>query len=354
MDHMRRQDPPTEPVLPEPAPLPRPVVWTGLAMLAVLLLMLATHLAWALLSALATYSLSRALMGRLEGRMPHRAAVTISVVVTLTLLAALVEAGIASVHATWAPSGGLPRLLATLADTLDRLQSWLPDWIATWIPSSTEELQRVASGWLRSNAHELRHWGQSGLRILAQLLLGFIVGMLAAHERHPPWRARWARLAQDSLEHLVAAFAGIVSAQLRISAVNTLFTAVYLLVALPLAGYHMPMAASLVAFTFVAGFIPVVGNLASNSAIVLLGLTVSPAVGVASLAFLLAIHKLEYFLNAHFVGSRTEVPAAVLVGSMLLLEACFGVAGVVAAPIYCAWAFRQFGLAGHKTASLTT
>jgi predicted PurR-regulated permease PerM len=344
MDEPRGPPAPTDPVAADPVPLPRAAAWTGLAVLAVLLLVLAMHLLWALLSALATYSLSRALMRRLQPRLPHRAAAAVSVIVTLTLLAALAEAGIAAVHATWVPSGGLPRLLATLADTLDKLQSWLPEWIASRIPASTEDLRRVASEWLRSNAHQLRNWGHSGLRIVAQLLLGFIVGMLAAHERHPPWRATWARRVQEALDHLVAAFAGIVSAQLRISAANTLFTAIFLLVALPLAGYHMPLAASLVVFTFVTGFIPVVGNLASNGAIVLLGLTVSPGVGLAALVFLLVIHKLEYFLNAHFVGTRTEVPAAVLVAAMLLLEACFGIGGVVAAPIYCAWAFRQFGL----------
>jgi len=53
------------------------------------------------------------------------------------------------------------------------------------------------------------------------------------------------------------------------------------------------------------------------------------------------VHKLEYFLNAHFVGSRIQVPTYALLASMLMLEAGFGTAGLVAAPVYCAWLTRE-------------
>ncbi len=61
--------------------------------------------------------------------------------------------------------------------------------------------------------------------------------------------------------------------------------------------------------TFVAGLIPVVGNLISNSVIVLLSLGVGPGVALASLVFLIVIHKLEYFLNARIVGGEIHASA---------------------------------------------
>jgi predicted PurR-regulated permease PerM len=88
----------------------------------------------------------------------------------------------------------------------------------------------------------------------------------------------------------------------------------------------------------------VVGNLMSNTAIVLTSLVVSPWLAVLSLAFLVGIHKLEYFLNAHIVGSRIRVPTYELLAVMLVLEATFGLAGVVAAPIYYAWFTRELRL----------
>ncbi|GAC1533346.1 MAG: hypothetical protein NVS2B4_13620 [Ramlibacter sp.] len=89
------------------------------------------------------------------------------------------------------------------------------------------------------------------------------------------------------------------------------------------------------------GLIPIVGNLLSNAAIVLVGLSVSPGVAIACLVFLVAVHKLEYLLNAHFVGSRTRIAPYALLTCMLTGEAAFGAAGLVAAPIFCAWLARE-------------
>jgi len=92
----------------------------------------------------------------------------------------------------------------------------------------------------------------------------------------------------------------------------------------------------------VHGFTPeYVDEPLSNTAITLAALTVSPLLGAVSLGFLVVVHKLEYFLNARIVGDRIRVPAYGLLASMLVLEAAFGVAGLVAAPIYCAWLMRE-------------
>jgi len=56
--------------------------------------------------------------------------------------------------------------------------------------------------------------------------------------------------------------------------------------------------------TFVAGLLPVIGNLISNTVIVIVSLSHSANTAVASLAYLVAIHKLEYFLNARIIGSQ--------------------------------------------------
>ena len=89
--------------------------------------------------------------------------------------------------------------------------------------------------------------------------------------------------------------------------------------------------------TFITGLMPVVGNLISNVVIVVVSLSYSLNVAIGSLLFLIVIHKLEYFLNARIVGSRIECHAWELLLAMLAMEAAFGIAGVVAAPIYYAY-----------------
>jgi len=98
--------------------------------------------------------------------------------------------------------------------------------------------------------------------------------------------------------------------------------------------------------TFIAGLLPVVGNLISNTVILIVSLSQSLAIAVASLAFLVVIHKAEYFLNARIVGARIHAKAWELLVAMLVMEAAFGIAGLIAAPIY--YAYLKDELAARK------
>ncbi|HUG33529.1 MAG TPA: hypothetical protein VMJ90_02075, partial [Anaerolineales bacterium] len=63
------------------------------------------------------------------------------------------------------------------------------------------------------------------------------------------------------------------------------------------------------AVTFIVGLLPVVGNLISNTAITIISFAHSFEIAVASLTYLVVIHKLEYFLNARIVGMRINARA---------------------------------------------
>ena len=126
-------------------------------------------------------------------------------------------------------------------------------------------------------------------------------------------------------------------AQVRIAALNTGLTALYLVVILPMFGAHLPFTKTMIVVTFFVGLLPVVGNLVSNTIIVVVSLSISLAVAIASLVFLVIIHKLEYFLNAHIVGTQIHARAWELLLAMLVMEAAFGIVGVIAAPIYYAY-----------------
>jgi predicted PurR-regulated permease PerM len=308
-----------------------------------LLLVLHLHLLPGLFAGIGGFVLYRWIRGRVRAHMEWSQSPWLTY-----LLLALVLAGIglglfeAFELLLSASSGGLAKLLQLLADTLDQIRTTAPDWISSRLPDSAAALQEAVSGWLRRHAAELQQWGRQALRVLLYLIIGLAIGLLAAAARPATTEpAPMVRLAQQRLLQLALAFADIIAAQLRISAVNTVVTGIYLLVVLPLFGYHVPLAPTLVAFTFFASLLPIVGNLLSNAAIVLAALTVSPWLGAVSLAFLVIVHKLEYFLNAHFVGSRINVPTYALLASMLALEAGFGAPGLVAAPVYCAWLTRE-------------
>jgi predicted PurR-regulated permease PerM len=162
--------------------------------------------------------------------------------------------------------------------------------------------------------------------------------LVALHDAQPPDAlGPLAGALQERAGRLGEAFRHVVFAQVRISAVNTMLTALYVVVALPLAGVHVPLATAMIAVTFIVGLLPIIGNLISNTLIVILSLSISLPAAMASLVFLVVIHKLEYFLNAHIVGTQVHAHAWELLLAMLVLEAAFGLPGVIAAPIYYAY-----------------
>ena len=55
----------------------------------------------------------------------------------------------------------------------------------------------------------------------------------------------------------------------------------------------------------------------------------------------MVVHKLEYFLNARIVGGHIHAKTWELLLAMLLMESAFGLAGLVAAPIYYAYVKKE-------------
>jgi predicted PurR-regulated permease PerM len=124
---------------------------------------------------------------------------------------------------------------------------------------------------------------------------------------------------------------------------NTTMTALYLFVILPFFGFVLPFRGLLCMFTLVTGILPVVGNLLANTVLALISFAVSPWLAIASLAYLIAIHKTEYFINARTVGSRVSVASWEILAAMLTGEALFGIPGLVTAPLLYPFFKREIG-----------
>jgi predicted PurR-regulated permease PerM len=137
--------------------------------------------------------------------------------------------------------------------------------------------------------------------------------------------------------NLHQAFRQIVFAQVQIAAINAVLTGIFLLVIFPLAGIHLPFVKTLILLTFVTGLLPVIGNVISNTVIVVISLSHSLSTAGLALLFLVTVHKLEYFLNAKIVGTKINARAWELLSAMLVMEALFGIAGVIAAPVFYAY-----------------
>lgn len=314
---------------------------TMVATLAALIICLRLGLLGALLAGLLVHELVHAIAPRISfgARGASRARVMSVGLITALVIGALVAAAFA-VLAFFRSEGASPVvLIARTADILSSSRAALPDWIGEYLPADTDALGRAVADWLRAHASELQLAGRSVGVGVAHVLIGMIVGaMICLREALLEGkRTLFVREGEQRIHTLAQAFRGVVFAQMKISAVNTLLTGIYLAAVLPLLGVNLPFTKAMIAVTFFAGLLPIIGNLISNSVIVIVSLSISFAVAVGSLGFLIVVHKLEYFLNARIVGGEIKASAWEILCAMLLFEAAFGLPGLVAAPIFYAY-----------------
>ena len=124
-----------------------------------------------------------------------------------------------------------------------------------------------------------------------------------------------------------SSFAKVIGAQITISSINTLLTAVFVV----WNGYHYVMV--IIVLTFLCGLLPIIGNIMSNTLTVGVGFTVSPKVALFALIFLVVIHKLEYFLNSKIIGDRTKNPMWLTLVGLVIGEKLMGIPGMILAPV---------------------
>ena len=307
---------------------------------AALLLILHSGLLAALYSGLLVYALVHLIAPALSLRMSNQKAKLTSVAVLGSVIVLLLTLVL------WFPlafflsdDGSYPVLVKKMADLIELSRNQIPEWIADYLPESAEALQQILTAWMREHAGQAKHIGEQTGRTIAHLIIGMVIGAMAAlydttriHHFKPLAAAMHKRVV-----NLHQAFRQIVFAQVQIAAINAIFTGVFLLLILPLAGIHLPFVKTMILVTFVAGLLPVIGNLISNTVIVVISLSHSLSTAGLALLFLVTIHKLEYFLNAKIVGTKINARAWELLSAMLVMEALFGIAGVIAAPVFYAY-----------------
>ena len=232
-------------------------------------------------------------------------------------------------------------LLDFLARTVLELREKLPADMADQLPDGAQEIQTMLANYLAAKAGALANAGRAWLTGLLYAYVGLIIGALAAVRQVASNNAPLVAALKQRIRFFGQAFRQIVAAQFWIALFNMLLTAIFLLFILPLWDLELPYTPALITLTFLAGLIPIVGNLLCNAVITLVGLSVSPTAAAACLLFLILIHKAEYVINAKVVGQRTHMGVWELLAVMFVAESVFGPAGLVAAPLFYAYLKKE-------------
>ena len=299
------------------------------------------HLVSALFAGMLVFTLINKLAPMLTRLFAGRAAQIAATVIVATLVVVAVSLSAAGllVYMKNGETAGLPRLWIKLAEIVDGANAILPPWIVESLPSSADNMKAAVVAWLHAHSAEVQGAGKTVGVAIVHVLIGGVIGAmiavnatLAAPDRKPLAAALRQRAAV--FNH---AFGRVFIGQGKIALINTTITGIYLAVILPMVGIHLPFIKTMLVITLFAGFLPVIGNLISNTVIVVVSASFSFAAAVVSLLFLVILHKAEYFLSARILGQQISAKAWEMLLAMLLMEAAFGLPGIAVAPVFYAY-----------------
>ncbi|OTG83599.1 AI-2E family transporter [Acinetobacter sp. ANC 4648] len=271
----------------------------------------------------------------------QRARLTISVIIGVLIITCigLGIAGLISFVQHDLQGAGLDELNGDIDATLQKLQNEIVHFLPGFIPYSLTELKDQTLILIKDNLSILKNTGTDIVHNFATMIIAAIIGVLVSlHQTQTDVKQPAFKLALiHRIQNLSISFKNVVFAQVKISLINTLLFMIFAHIALPIFGVHLPFAKTLTILTFVFGLIPIVGNLISNTIIVLTGLTISVTTAGIALVYLILIHKLEYFVNAKIIGTKIHAASWEVLLAMLVFESIFGLAGLIVAPIFYAY-----------------
>jgi predicted PurR-regulated permease PerM len=234
-----------------------------------------------------------------------------------------------------------PRFVADFPiylQTLEKnLSARIRELLATWnISIQVPELKLKAIAWGREHMGETFDLARRAGTNVVLLIFSFILTFLIMHTQitksgtakpDAGQENLWQFLA-DFIEQKIIIFYGffrqVMAAQVIISLINAVLTLGLMLV------LGIPHKLALTVLVFIFGLLPIIGNLISNTLICLSALLWSgPLQVIATLAFLVIIHKLEYFLNGKIIGNIVKLPMYLTLLALILGEALFHISGMI-------------------------
>jgi len=134
------------------------------------------------------------------------------------------------------------------------------------------------------------------------------------------------RFMQTRLRIFYVYFRRVMGGQVIIALINTIISSIVIFI------LGLPHPFLMVFVVFFCGLFPVVGNLISNTVLIINAFVSIGTWGSAvCLVLLIGIHKLEYFLNSKIIGGIVHLPMAVSLGALIFCEVLLGIPGLILA-----------------------
>ena len=237
--------------------------------------------------------------------------------------------------------GGYQDVLNRATAHLNNIEQNAPPSIKEYIPDDAILLVKQLAHFLRNHAKDVALIGKSFFESFFHIILGIIIGVMIAFQ-HDKASSSLSKVVVGQLSRFVDSFKILMFAQVKISAINTVLTGIFIFILVPvLFGEALPGRKTIIAITFMAGILPIVGNVISNTAIFLSAISISLGAASIGLAFLVGIHKIEYLLNAKIASDAVKMKPYEVLLAIVLSQILFGATGVLLSLVFVIYAKEE-------------
>lgn len=221
---------------------------------------------------------------------------------------------------------------------LQEFKVYVPASFTHYIPTDITVFNEKVLELTKANSSSLLLVTSNSIKAFLLVILGIILGAVTASSFLNYSQEKTSNsLLVNSLLMRIKLFGEstkrVVFAQIKISLINTVLSSIYFLIILPLFATKLPHTNVLILLTFILGLIPIIGNIISNTIVMIIGLSVSFKLALFSLVYMIFIHKLEYYINARIVGKEIKTNIWEILIVMVLMETLFGIVGLATSTI---------------------
>lgn len=295
-------------------------------------------LSWCLISAVATYSLLDFTYKYFDLRFKSNLAHKITTFVLLIIITFIITILSLSIYkVSHLSSSTINQLMTTVQSSINQLSIMIPNDYRELFPDNIDELKSLIGEHLKTNSSTIVVQTSLLFKGLTHIIIGIIIGAMISFSNFSKLKNEPVGLSMHLRERahtFKSVFNNVVLAQLKISAINTTATAIFIVGILPIFDAKLQHSGLLIIITFICGLVPIVGNLLSNTLIVAVSLMDSLYTACFALLFLIVIHKLEYYINAKIIGNKINIQIWEMLIVMIAFETLFGITGLALSPIF--------------------
>jgi predicted PurR-regulated permease PerM len=224
----------------------------------------------------------------------------------------------------------------SILKSINNFKETAPVFITKKLPTTTSEMEPVINNFSNYINQHIIGFGGTSINLLFQTIFALIIS-ISLIKKPSVNDSQMTKLLKFHFNNFIHSFKVLMGAQIYVAIWNAVWLLIYLFFILPAFDITLSYRKTLIIFTLFISLIPALGNMISNTVLLVLCLPFGLYTVLASLIFIVIIHKAEYLINAKIVGKQSHANIVEILLSLIIFELIFGLDGLILGPVTYAY-----------------